>query len=249
MKKLRIIVIDSDITYTSNVCKALSESRNIEIAGIEYDGIRGIEHIRRANPDVVLTDIQLPGIDGISLLRETRLMKHPPVVIICTRFYSDFCIDNAQHNGAAYILYKPIDFHALPELVSRCYESVSGSAYRQKQIALQREIKVDEAYKVRSILFDLGMPVRFVGSMYLVESVLLASENRMLMGNLSKGLYAEMAAKLNTTPAGIERSLRNVISATYQRGDLSRIFDHRPSNKQFLLYLIHRLNDTPSNNV
>jgi len=249
MKTLNVLIIDSDIAYTSNVCRALSVSREIKIIGIEYDGIKGLERILSTRPDVVLMDIQLPGMDGISVLKESRLMKDPPLTIISTHFYSDFCVVSARQNGAGYILYKPIVYHTLPSLISECYKATHTDVYKRRQQTNRREISIDTAYMVRSILFDLGMPARFIGHMYLIESVLLAAENRMLLGNLTKGLYHEMAAKLNTTPAGIERSLRNAISATYERGSLSTVFDHRPSNKQFLEYLMQRLKEcahTPS---
>lgn len=243
---ISVLIIDSDIVYTTNICRTLYETKDIEVIGIEYDGIKGLDRIYTAQPDVVIMDVQLPGMDGISVLKESRLMKHPPVTIISTHFYSEFCVVSAQQNGAAYILYKPIDYHTFPQLLRECYKAVRTAAYKEKQQTQKREIKVNDVYKVRTMLFELGMPPRFVGCLYLVESILLASENKMLLENLSKGLYAEIAHKLNTTPAGIERSLRNAIASTYEHGNLSDIFDHRPTNKQFLIYLMKRLADTAS---
>lgn len=243
MKKLRILINDSDFVFTANCCKALSASKAIEVIGVEYDGINGLKRIQSTKPDVVIIDIQLPGMDGIAVLRESRLMKEPPVFIFCTCFYSDFCVLTAQQNGAAYVLYKPLDYHSLSDIITGCYKSVHSAEHLQKQTASKREIKVNEAYQIRSMLFDMGMPPRYVGCMYLVESILLASENRMLLCNLSKGLYAEIAIKMNTTATGVERSLRNAISTTYERGRLNKVFNHRPTNKQFLNYLIDRLGE------
>lgn len=243
MKKLKILVIDSDQTYTQKVLSILSEKREFEIMGSEPDGVRGLNSIFQSNPDVVLLDIQLPGMDGLSVLKEMKLMKKPPVAIICTHFYSDFCIVSAQQNGAAYILYKPIDFRALPTLINECYKSVHCDTFRVKQQRQQQIAKNDNAYRIHNLLFNMGIPLRCVGSRYLAESVLMVQENRTLLNNLTKGLYAEMGNRLNTSPGSIERSLRSVISATYERGNLSDSFDNRPTNKQFLLFLLQTLND------
>lgn len=243
MKKLKVFVIDSDQTYIRNVVNTLSEKREIEVIGNETDGIRGLKRIYQTNPDIVLMDIQLPGMDGLSVLKEIRLMKNPPVTIICTHFYSDFCIVSAQQNGAAYILYKPIDFRTLPTLINECYKSVRSSAFKTKQQCQRQDTKYDIARRAHNLLFDMGMPLKCVGSRYLEESVLMVQENRTLLNNLTKGLYAEMGKRLNATPSSIERSLRIVISATYDRGTLSKSFKSRPTNKQFLLYLLKTLND------
>lgn len=245
MKTLRLLIIDSDQAFVWNVTSALSDAGKIQVIGSETNGVKGLDRIREVKPDVVLMDIQLPGMDGIALLKELQLMKRPPVTIICTRFYSEFCIVNAQQNGASYILYKPIDYVHLPDLIKACYQSVRSTPARPQENTLKENARVDAAYRIRMLLFDMGMPPKFVGCMYLVESILLAHENRMLLGNLSKGLYAEMARRQNTHPCNIERSLRNVIATAYGRGSLSRWFDHRPTNKQFLMYLLNALDENP----
>ncbi|MBE5772902.1 MAG: response regulator [Clostridiales bacterium] len=243
MHRLNVFILDSDMVFTTNVCRALSECTSLQVVGIEHDGINGLSMIQSLKPDIVIMDIQLPCLDGISVLRETRLMKQPPVSIICTHFYSDFCIMNAQQNGAAYVLYKPLDFRTLSDTILNCHGSVSSSAIRNNVASGSHDIEAEDAYRIRTILFNMGMPPRFVGSMYIVESILMAMENKMLLGNLSKGLYAEMSARMHASPESIERSLRNAISTTYERGTMSALFDHRPTNKQFLMYLIRKVSE------
>lgn len=240
MHKIRLMVIDVDQEYTMNVCRCIAGKPNIEIICTETNGSTALNSIHRMKPDVVLTDVQLPGLDGIHLLKETHIMSNPPVFIFNTHFYSDYIIENAQRNGAAYFLYKPVDFHFLPNIIFECYHSLHTSQ-KQKQTytSEKNNMQAIESARIHRILLDMGMPPRLIGCMYLIESIMMIHENRILLSNLSKGLYAEIGIKMNTSPSCIERSLRNAISIAYNRGGLTRYFSHRPTNKEFIEYLIH----------
>lgn len=240
MHRIKLMVIDVDTEYTLNVCRCLAGNPNIKIVCTETNGNHALNSIHRIKPDVVLTDVQLPGLDGIFLLKETHLMSNPPAFIFCTHFYSDYIIENAQRNGAAYFLYKPVDFHFLPNIIFECYHSIHSSKERKYSSRSQKvSTQAIESTRIHHLLQDMGMPPRLIGCMYLIESVLLIHENKILLSNLSKGLYAEIGLKMNTTPSCIERSLRNAISTAYNRGGLTRYFSHRPTNKEFIEYLIH----------
>lgn len=244
MHKIRLMVIDVDQEYTMNVCRCIAGNPNIEIICTETNGSNALSSIYRIKPDVVLTDVQLPGLDGILLMKETNFMANPPIFIFCTHFYSDYIIENAQRNGAAYFLYKPVDFHFLPNIIFECYHSLRASQIQKQASASEKANThaVDSA-RIHRLLLNMGMPPRLIGCMYLIESVLLLQENRILLSNLSKGLYAEIGLKMNASPSCIERSLRTAISTAYNRGGLTRYFSHRPTNKEFIEYLIHAAED------
>ena len=111
MSRIRLFIVDVDPVHTINVCKSIASISNIEIIGTEEDGSKALKRISALHPDVLLTDIQLPGLDGIGLLKEIQLLRHPPITIVCTRFYSDISLEYAHKHGAAYFLYKPVEYH------------------------------------------------------------------------------------------------------------------------------------------
>ena len=90
MNRVTLYIADMDGGFISQVRNLLSGNHYIEIVGSASDGRRALNDIQRLSPDVLLTDISLPEMDGISLLRETRRFRHPPTVIVCsaTRFQS-----------------------------------------------------------------------------------------------------------------------------------------------------------------
>ena len=86
MEKIKLFIADANPEHIERVRHALAQSETLRIAGTSCDGRSALRQIVRLNPDALLTDIQLPGLDGISLLKELRYMKRPPVCIVCTRF-------------------------------------------------------------------------------------------------------------------------------------------------------------------
>ncbi|MBK1724774.1 response regulator [Thiocystis violacea] len=54
-------------------------------AAVEADGVEGLAHIRRSPPDLLLLDLMLPGLDGLSILREVRKTSDLPVIMVTAR--------------------------------------------------------------------------------------------------------------------------------------------------------------------
>lgn len=228
---VRLYIADLDTAFVRDVRKAVSRGKSVEVVGEARDGAKALADIRSLRPDVVLTDIPLPELDGIALLRETRRMRRPPSVIVCTRFYPTACMDWCFRYGAAYFLCKPIDVERLPELVEACAARVDTP----EPAAGPGD---DAAAGVQALLTRLGISARLNGSAYLVKAVLWARENELLLRNLSRGLYSELARGMNTTVPRVERSVRSAIAVAYERGSLAERFPRKPTNRQFIEYLL-----------
>ena len=231
---IRVYVVDMDPLFIRNVRRAFAGCRVAEIVGESGSGRQALSQIQRLRPDVVMADIQLPELDGIALLREARRLTRPPAVIICTRFYSSASMEWAYRYGASYFLCKPVDYARLPELIADC-----AATPTPEQADDEREdARARRAAGVRALLTDFGISPRLNGSAYLVESVLRACEDDLLLRNLSRGLYSELARAMDSTVSRVERSLRSAIDIAYERGSLRSRFPCRPSNKQFIEYLL-----------
>lgn len=235
MDKIKLIIVDSDSDFTRRSAQLLQESEDIEIVACEADGFSGLKSVKRLRPDAVLFDLVLPGLDGISLLREIEAMKLPPMTICCTQFYSNVALEAARNNGASYFLFKPIEFRAL-------HDTIKGCCGAYKQLMLSANTPADNprgsTLEIRNYLVSLGIPAKLVGCGYLSEAIRLAITDLSLTQNLSKGLYLEIARIMNTTPSCVERSIRNAISAAYQNGRLGERMMTCPSNKEFINYIL-----------
>ena len=228
---VRLYIADLDATFIRSVRKAMVSSRSVEVIGEANNGAKALSDIRRLNPDVVLADIPLPELDGIALLRETRRMRKPPSVIICTRFYPTACMDWCFRFGASYFLCKPVDCQRLPELVTAC----AASREAPEPVA---EAPDAGTASIQALLTEMGISARLNGSAYLVKAVLWVRENDLLMRNLTHGLYLELATSMGTTVSRVERSVRNAIAVAYERGSLRQHFPTKPTNRQFIEFLL-----------
>ena len=240
METVRLYIADTDERFVARVRGVIARHRWIEIVGDSGTGRQTLNEVIRLAPDVMLTDITLPEMDGIALLREARRLRQAPSVIVCTKFCSDACVRCACKYGAAFFLCKPIDPQTLPELIVECGRRTADalSSSRERDGSAGQQLR---AGIVRDLLKELGMSSRLAGSAYILEAVARCGESDLLLRNLTHGLYAELAARMDTSISRIERALRSAISIAYERGTLSRHFPRKPTNKQFIEFILREV--------
>jgi CheY-like chemotaxis protein len=78
----RILVVDDDLYARQAVMEGLRR-RGCQVQGAE-DGLRALHHLQRERFDLVVTDLQMPRMDGVALLREIRRKGYAPVVVQTT---------------------------------------------------------------------------------------------------------------------------------------------------------------------
>jgi DNA-binding NarL/FixJ family response regulator len=102
----RVLLVDDDDLMRAGLRSVLSSDETIEVVGEAGDGRLAVDEIRRLRPDVVLMDIRMPGLDGISATREV-LAGFPEVkVLVLTTFEDDDYIFDALNAGASGFLLK-----------------------------------------------------------------------------------------------------------------------------------------------
>ena len=240
LRTIRLYIADIDDNFVSRVRAVLSSCPGIEIVGNSNNGMRALNDIIRLAPDVLLTDIPIPDLDGIALLKEVRRLRRPPQVIVCTRFYSDASMQCACKYGASFFLCKPIELRSLPGLILECGKCAMGSPlYRSSSLEDEEDLK--RVKLARDLLRELGISPHLSASAYILESVQHLHGDDLLFRNLSHGLYAKLAGRFGTTVPRIERSLRSAISIAYERGSLSERFSHKPTNKEFMEYIMSEM--------
>ena len=237
MSETRLFIADADIAHVRRIEAAIAHRADMAVVGEAADGCAALRALTEKRVDLLITDFLLPGLDGILLLRRLMEMNRCPASIVCTHFYSDICLGVAHTLGVNYVLYKPLDYGRLPQLIHLCCVPPSPPPISADgDAALPR---LECAREARRQLLDMGVPARMDGALYLIEAaVLLCGGGSSLLRNLSKGLYAQIADRTQATPARVERSMRTAISAGYDRGGMSRRFRCRPSNREFLEYLM-----------
>ena len=87
---LRVVLADDEKKVLLLMCKLIDwESLGFEIVGMASDGMHALEMIRDKQPHLLVTDIRMPGFDGIDLIRQAKQIQ-PGLYLLCR--YSRGCI-------------------------------------------------------------------------------------------------------------------------------------------------------------
>jgi len=111
-----VVVIDDDILVQRGLAMILSAAEDIDVVGTA-DGVAAVALIDRTDPDVVLLDIEMPQIDGFSVLRALQRRRSRAIVAILTTFDTAPYVDQALQLGARGYLVKDTDPDALATFV------------------------------------------------------------------------------------------------------------------------------------
>ena len=102
----RVLVADDDDLMRAGLIELLTADPDIEIAGEAATGREAVQRARRLNPDVVLMDVRMPDLDGISATRELCTVAPQVRILILTTFELDDYIFSALRAGASGFLLK-----------------------------------------------------------------------------------------------------------------------------------------------
>jgi pilus assembly protein CpaE len=121
-ERIRVLIVDDIAETRENLRKLLSFDTDIEVVGAASSGLEGIELVKQFQPHIVLMDINMPGMDGITAT-ETILRESPTaqVVILSVQGETDY-LRRAMLAGARDFLTKPPSGDELMGTIRRVYE-------------------------------------------------------------------------------------------------------------------------------
>ncbi|MEV7246013.1 response regulator transcription factor [Streptomyces sp. NPDC093248] len=98
---IRLLLVDDDPLVRAGLVLMIGGAGDIEIVGEAADGGEVEEAVERTRPDVVLMDIRMPSVDGITATRLLRARADAPQVVVLTTFHADEQVLHALRAGAA----------------------------------------------------------------------------------------------------------------------------------------------------
>ncbi|MFM9441593.1 response regulator [Streptomyces acidiscabies] len=113
---IRVMVVDDEALVRSGFRLILNAAEDIEVVATAT-GAEAVATVRRERPDVVLLDIRMPDVDGLTVLGQVRALPEPPVVAMLTTFDADEYVVTALKSGAAGFLLKDTEPDQLAQLV------------------------------------------------------------------------------------------------------------------------------------
>jgi DNA-binding NarL/FixJ family response regulator len=101
MTAIRLLLVDDDPLVRAGLSLMMGGADDIEIVGEAADGAEVEELVDRTRPDVVLMDIRMPSVDGLTATERLRDRKDAPQVVVLTTFHADEQVLRALRAGAA----------------------------------------------------------------------------------------------------------------------------------------------------
>ena len=236
MKMLKLLIADA----VEEFCSALAEQvRGIYRIRICHEGQETLETILEYKPDLLVLDMMLPGLDGISILQEADRAGVRPVVLATTKFANDYMVGSAGKLGVGYMMVKPCKVKAT-------------AARLQDLTALLRADSLprpEPRSVVTNILKSLGIPTKLRGYSYLREAI-LEMLNRPGQ-SVTKELYPKVGKLCDANAVQVERSIRSAIEKAWARRDEASWRQYgltgraegalRPTNSEFIIQIADRL--------
>jgi len=112
----RILVVDDEDEIVNMIC------RNLELEGYDVEGVTSpddaIERIKQENFQIVVSDIKMPNMSGVELLKEIKRIDGIVQVIMITGYVTPSNIISCLSNGAIDCLFKPLDMDRLQDSIN-----------------------------------------------------------------------------------------------------------------------------------
>jgi DNA-binding NarL/FixJ family response regulator len=155
---IKVVVVDDEPMVCAHLRTILGSAGDIEVTGEAHDGAAGVEAVLRYSPDVVLMDLRMPGVDGITAIERIAKLARPPAVVVLTTFDADQYVLRALRAGASGFLVKstpPQDLIGLVRVAAEGHTVLSPAAARRLVAAsADREPARDHARKLVSSLTE-----------------------------------------------------------------------------------------------
>ena len=165
---VRVVVVDDEPMVCAHLRTILGSAPDIEVVDDAQDGAAAVESVVRHRPRVVLMDLRMPGVDGLTATERISRLPDPPAVVALTTFDADQYVLRALRAGASRFLVKstpPEDLLGLvrvaadghtvlsPQAAQRLVAASSGEqGARQRALRLVRELTEREV----EVLTGLG---------------------------------------------------------------------------------------------
>lgn len=140
MSLYRIMLVDDEEEVRKGIIRKIDwENLGFQVVGDAENGQDALEKIEQLEPDVIMTDIRMPYMDGLTLSARIR-QKYPSIKILIFSGYDDF--EYAQQaiklNVTEYIL-KPVNVEELTEILNRVRENLDEEIEQRRNVHLLRE--------------------------------------------------------------------------------------------------------------
>lgn len=256
MKKWSIAIADHNEQMRDVLVNILHQDEEVQIVGVAKDGEEIYQIIRDKEPDIVLMDIIMPKMDGLTVLEKIRMdedIEKKPDFIMISSIGQDRIVEEAFSLGARYYIMKPFKNEMLLKRIKilktgqKMTEVGKDAFFDSMSDYAGRNLEAD----VTNMIHEIGIPAHIKGYRFIRDAIMMSVEDMNTLNSITKILYPSIAKKYETTPSRVERAVRHAIEVAWSRGRvdvLDELFGYtidagkgKPTNSEFIALLADKI--------
>ena len=258
MEKLNVAIADDNEKIVEILGQIIEEDKDLELVGKAHNGEEICKIIQEKEPDVVVLDIIMPKMDGLSVMEhfshDTGIKKIPSFIVV-SAVGQDSITEDAFSLGADYYMLKPFDNKMLLNRIKHVRRSGERRIREVNRTGMHSDEKPGEYRNleadVTNIIHEIGVPAHIKGYQYLRDAIILSVNDIEMLNSITKILYPTIAKKHQTTASRVERAIRHAIEVAWSRGKMDTIdalFGYtvstgkgKPTNSEFIALIADKI--------
>ena len=248
--KQKILIVDDD----NNIAELISLYLTKECfdTKIVNDGEEALLAYKSYNPNLILLDLMLPGIDGYQVCREIRAKDNIPIIMLSAKGEVFDKVLGLELGADDYIM-KPFDNGIILDRIKTVIQRKNAKEPRKLEGFDRPELGSMQTLEedVTEIIHEVGVPAHIKGYQYLREAIIMCVNNMDMLNSITKILYPGIAKKCQTTPSRVERAIRHAIEVAWSRGKMDTLDDlfgytisngkGKPTNSEFIALITDKI--------
>ena len=259
MARLTCAIADDNERMLQLLEDILNTDNEIEVVGKARNGEEIVSIIKQSMPDVVLLDIIMPKLDGLTVMERVNQendIKKKPAFIVVTAVGQEGITEDAFNLGANYYILKPFDNNTLLSRIKYVKTNMgrhpaTNKSVKQGSEEKHADMQLSLEADVTGIIHDVGIPAHIKGYQYLRDAIIMSVEDMDMLNCITKVLYPTIAKKYQTTSSRVERAIRHAIEVAWSRGKLDTIDElfgytvsnskGKPTNSEFIALIADKI--------
>lgn len=258
MSRWSVAIADDNERMLEILGNIVRQDTDLEVVGLARNGEEACRVIREKSPDIMLLDIIMPKLDGLSVMEKINQDKdlaRKPEFVVISAIGQERITEDAFLMGASYYIMKPFDHEML---LSRIQSLKAGrqrsrtqmrkvAPYETKSVCVEQNLETD----VTDMIHEIGVPAHIKGYQYLRDAIMMAVEDMSMLNSITKILYPTIAKNHQTTPSRVERAIRHAIEVAWSRGKMDTIDElfgytvnvgkGKPTNSEFIALIADKI--------
>lgn len=230
MEARRLLIADSNEDVCIALARALQPFHYVRCCGT---GSRALEILRQERPDILVLNMMLPEIDGLTLLETIAAENIRPMVLALTTYRSYYLESAAYRLGVEYIMMRPFD---LDFVINRVLD--------MKQYLRSLPPRLTPERILDGFLKSLSITPMVSGYPYIHEAILQMAPDP--DRQLCKAVYRDVAKRFGVSVCAVESSIRRIIENHWDPVSWQQHFPdltQPPAAKEFLRQMAWHLRD------